>query len=221
MKKITFEWIRTLFAAVLSVSLTVSVLSAFPAARAEETGETSGSETEYRYSVEIEFGSMTFCYDYGTWNPSNLRYEAEETESPAAGTVAGFPGWYGFDGIANRISVRYNDKDDNGSNPSHNYLQVTLSYRSLQEKDGVTTDSIGVTGITPELYGNESLKNLIETIGENGSVLSVAKGEQISVWLSLKGEPTAKNGGAFTSVNLVPVGMLTIALGGFSQTGGN
>lgn len=214
MKKITFEWIRTLFAAVLSVSLTVSVLSVFPAARAEETGETSESETEYRYSVEIEFGSMTFCYDYGTWNPSNLRYEAEETESPAAGTVAGFPGWYGFDGIANRISVRYNDKDDNGSDPSHNYLQVTLSYRSLQEKDGVT-------GITPELYGNESLKNLIETIGENGSVLSVAKGEQISVWLSLKGEPTAKNGGAFTSVNLVPVGMLTIALGGFSQTGGN
>lgn len=214
MKKITFEWIRTLFAAVLSVSLTVSVLSAFPAARAEETGETSESETEYRYSVDIEFGSMTFCYDYGTWNPSNLRYEAEETESPAAGTVAGFPGWYGFDGIANRISVRYNDKDDNGSDPSHNYLQVTLSYRSLQEKDGVT-------GITPELYGNESLKNLIETIGENGSVLSVAKGEQISVWLSLKGEPTAKNGGAFTPVNLVPVGMLTIALGGFSQTGGN
>lgn len=220
MKKITFEWIRTLFAAVLSVSLTVSVLSAFPAARAEETGETSGSETEYRYSVEIEFGSMTFCYDYGTWNPSNLRYEAEETESPAAGTVAGFPGWYGFDGIANRISVRYNDKDDNGSNPSHNYLQVTLSYRALQEKDGVTTDSIGVTGITPELYGNESLKNLIETIGENGSVLSVAKGEQISVWLSLKGEPIV-NSKPFASVNLVPVGMLTIALGGFSQTGGN
>ena len=100
-------------------------------------------------------------------------------------------------------------------------MQVTLSYRALQEKDGVTTDSIGVTGIPPELYGNESLKNLIETIGENGSVLSVAKGEQISVWLSLKGEPTAKNGGAFTSVNLVPVGMLTIALGGFIQTGGN
>lgn len=221
MKKIKFGWIRTLFAAVLSVSLTVSVLSAFPAARAEETGETSESETDsYRYSVDIEFGSMTFCYDYGTWNPSNLRYEAEETEAPAAGTVAGFPGWYGFDGIANRISVSYKDKDDNRSDPSHDYLQVTLSYRALQEKDGVATDSIGVTGITPELYGDESLKNLIEAIGEDGSVLSVAKGGQISVWLSLKGEPTV-NSKPFASVNLVPVGMLTIALGGFSQTGGN
>lgn len=39
MKNRIFPSLRALFAAVLSVSLTVSVLSAFPAARAEETGK--------------------------------------------------------------------------------------------------------------------------------------------------------------------------------------
>ncbi len=226
MKKIKFGWIRTLFAAVLSVSLTVSVLSAFPAARAEETGETSESETNsYRYSVEIEFGSMTFCYDYGTWNPSNLRYETEETQSPAAGTVSGFPGWYGFDGVANKISVLYKE-DENISNGStdtaHDYLQVTLSYRALgSEEGGTSSAAIGMTGVTTELYGDDTLKNRMGSVDGSGYTLTVEKntGNPVSVWLSLKGEPSV-GGASFTSETLVPVGMLTIALKGFSATAG-
>lgn len=219
MKNRIFSWVRTLFAAVLSVSLVISALSAFPAARAEEAIANAATES-YRYSVEIEFGAMTFCYDYGTWNPSNLRYESEETEAPAAGTVAGFPGWYGFDGISNKISVKYNDSSATVTDdPDHAFLSVSLSYRALTEKDGGTSIVQNVGGITPELYRDT---NLTEKIGEvDNTVLTVAKNGSASVWLSLRGEPTVGTT-PFRSENLVPIGMLTIKLGTFSATeGGN
>ena len=128
MKNRIFPSLRALFAAVLSVSLTVSVLSAFPAARAEETGSTAGTKT-YQYSVEIEFGAMTFCYDYGTWNPSDLRYEADETENPGAGTVAGYPGWYGLDETENKESVNYHAPKAPGEATTS--LQVMLPNRAM------------------------------------------------------------------------------------------
>ena len=213
MKNRIFPSLRALFAAVLSVSLTVSVLSAFPAARAEETGSTAGTKT-YQYSVEIEFGAMTFCYDYGTWNPSDLRYEADETENPGAGTVAGYPGWYGFDGTANKISVKYHATEATGE--ANSLLRVMLSYRALTASDGGTSIAAGVTGVKSELYGD---KALTQKLGD-GTALSVAKKGSVEVWLSLKGEPMV-NGKPFTSQNLIPIGMLTIALAGFTTDGGN
>ncbi|HBF15545.1 MAG TPA: hypothetical protein DDW30_07690 [Clostridiales bacterium] len=216
MKNRIFKSIRALFAAVLSVSLSVSVLSAFPAARAEETGSTAETKS-YQYSVEIEFGAMTFCYDYGTWNPSNLRYEAEETEAPAAGTVAGFPGWYGFDGTANKISVRYNATE--ATEGTNELLQVVLSYRALTANDGGTSVMAGIVGVTPEFYGDTELTKYL---GGSGTSLSVAKNDSTSVWLSLTGAPMNSVGSPFRSQTLIPIGMLTIALGSFSATeGGN
>ena len=215
MKNRIFQSIRALFAAVLSVSLTVSVLSAFPAARAEETGSTAETKS-YQYSVEIEFGAMTFCYDYGTWNPSNLRYEADETEAPGAGTVAGYPGWYGFDGTANKISVKYNATE--ATEGANDLLRVMLSYRALTASDKGTSITVGVAGVTPELYGDTALTQKLGDLGGDGTALSVAKNSSASVWLSLKGEPTV-GGEPFRSQTLVPIGMLTIALAGFTTEG--
>lgn len=217
MKNRIFPSLRALFAAVLSVSLTVSVLSAFPAARAEETGSTAGTKT-YQYSVEIEFGAMTFCYDYGTWNPSDLRYEADETENPGAGTVAGYPGWYGFDGTANKISVKYHATEATGE--ANSLLRVMLSYRALTATDGGTSIAAGVAGVKSELYADTALTQKLGDFDGDGIALSVAKNGSAEVWLSLKGEPMV-NGNPFTSQNLIPIGMLTIALAGFTTDGGN
>lgn len=217
MKNRIFPSLRALFATVLSVSLTVSVLSAFPAARAEETGSTAGTKT-YQYSVEIEFGAMTFCYDYGTWNPSDLRYEADETENPGAGTVAGYPGWYGFDGTANKISVKYHATEATGE--ANRLLRVMLSYRALTATDGGTSIAAGVAGVKSELYADTALTQKLGDLDGDGIALSVAKNGSAEVWLSLKGEPMV-NGNPFTSQNLIPIGMLTIALAGFTTDGGN
>ena len=229
MKTAFFKSIRTFFAAVLSVSLAFSVFSAFPAARAEETGETT-DEKSYQYSVTIEFGAMAFCYDYGTWNSANLRYEVAEGErvnGPAAGTSDGFPGWYGFDGAANRISIKYTNTSL-ASDSLHDYLRVSLSYRALTESDGISrnaTESIktGLQGVTAEFYRNAALSDLIGN--GNGTSLSIAKNNTEELWLSLRGEPRDANGAPFRSENLIPIGMLTISLGGFSASetteGGN
>ena len=61
----------------------------------------------YKYAVTIEFGSMTFAYDYGKWDVNEMRYIANAaSKNPANGTTEGYPGWYGFDGTANRISEK-------------------------------------------------------------------------------------------------------------------
>lgn len=61
---------------------------------------------QYIYAIEIEFGSFGFYYDYGTWDVNDLCYKSNQSSAdPSADTKQGSPGWYGFDGNANKISV--------------------------------------------------------------------------------------------------------------------
>ena len=59
----------------------------------------------YRYKLNIEYGSLSFYYDWGSWDPESCLYKADgASQYPANGTTDRMPGWYGFDGTANRIS---------------------------------------------------------------------------------------------------------------------
>ena len=67
--------------------------------------------TSDRYSLTVEFGSLSFYYDHGVWDPNLMNYVATTTDETAAkGTVNGYPGWYGFDGTANKIKVKPNPR---------------------------------------------------------------------------------------------------------------
>ena len=103
---------------------------------------------------------------------------------------------------------------------ANSLLQVMLSYRALTASDGGTSIAAGVTGVKSELYADTALTQKLGDLDGDGTALSVAKNGSAEVWLSLKGEPMV-NGNPFTSQNLIPIGMLTIALAGFTTDGGN
>lgn len=84
--------------------------TAFAAEISTETPQTEqnqdpDSKKPYRYLLEIEYGMLSFYYDWGVWDPDTCTYVAGNTSTdPAASTEKNQPGWYGFDGIANKIS---------------------------------------------------------------------------------------------------------------------
>lgn len=175
-----------------------------------ENGDTKAEG--YKYAVTIEFGSMTFAYDYGKWDVNEMRYKANAaSKNPANGTEPGYPGWYGFDGIANRISVKYSNENETDGDTQNRNLSVTLSYRAL-----TSAEEKKVSGVTMEFYSDVTLENSFpssftvpHTDPENENVKTV-------IYASLSGEPT-ENGGKFLSDSFVPVGMLTIRVGEISD----
>lgn len=167
----------------------------------------------YKYAVTIEFGSMTFAYDYGKWDVNEMRYKANAASvKPANGTVAGYPGWYGFDGTANRISVKYSNENGADSPTQNRNLSVTLSYRALSSAEGQV-----VGGVAMEFYSDAAL-----TVPLSSTTFTVPhtdpedKNAKTVIYASLRGEPT-ENGGKFESGSFVPVGMLTIRVGEISD----
>lgn len=80
----------------------------------------------YRYVVNVEFGSMSFYYDWGRWNVDEIAYVADSTSSsPSALTDDGAPGWYGFDGTTNRIALNYRRV---GNEAGTEYLRVSMHF---------------------------------------------------------------------------------------------
>lgn len=76
----------------------------------------------YRYLLEIEYsGTFTFIYDWGVWDSNKCEYVAsQESQYPAADTTDGMPGWYGFDGVTNKItftnrSIPFQGNEQSGS----------------------------------------------------------------------------------------------------------
>lgn len=173
-----------------------------------ENGDTKSDG--YKYAVTIEFGSMTFAYDYGKWDVNEMRYKANAaSKNPANGTTEGYPGWYGFDGTANRISVKYSN--ETGDVSTNRNLAVTLSYRALSPEEGRL-----VGGVSMDFYSDTALTvpfspsfTVPHTDPENENAKTV-------IYASLRGEPT-ENGDKFLSDSFVPVGMLTIRVGEISD----
>ena len=202
MKKPNKAGAKALCAVIMALAMTVLSVPASPV-RAETPEERGGDD--YKYAVTIEFGSMTFCYDYGSWNVNEMRYCASAgSKDPANGTFDGYPGWYGFDGMANRISVKYSNREN-----TQNRLSVELSYRALSANEGKVVDNVSM-----EFYKDRELTDLVET----GSALSIPHtppenvDEKTTIYASLRGEPQ-EGGNKYFSDSFVPIGMLTIRVG--------
>lgn len=146
------------------------------------------------YAINVEFGNLSFYYDYGTWNVNTMRYEAAATSAnPANGTTAGFPGWYGFDGTANKISI------ENGSAPGKS-VTMSLHYRSLESGElssaGTATSVSGVT-MTVDGWNNNSV-----TVASNSTAVG---------YIHLAGEPVTTDD-TYDSATMQPIGMLTLKI---------
>lgn len=183
------------------------ILLSFPAFPVQaENGDTKSDG--YKYAVTIEFGSMTFAYDYGKWDVNEMRYKANAaSKNPANGTTEGYPGWYGFDGTANRISVKYSNENEKDNATQNRKLSVTLDYRVFSSSEGRV-----VGGVAMDFYSDAAL-----TAGFSPSftVPHTDPGDETAktvIYASLRGEPT-ENGDKFLSDSFVPVGMLTIRVG--------
>ena len=155
------------------------------------------------YAVDIEYGNMAFYYDYGIWNVNTMRYEAAATsDDPAAGTPNGMPGWYGFDGTANRVAVI--------NRSAGKSITVELSYRSLTSSELSKAEAPAiVTGVEMTVTGANWSNNTITvpaglTDGE-GNPTAVAG------FVQLSGKPTV-NGADYESSQMLPIGMFTLTI---------
>ncbi len=202
----------SLFAVMTAFALILLSVPAFPVQA--ENGDTKADG--YKYAVTIEFGSMTFAYDYGKWDVNEMRYKAGTASvNPANGTEPGYPGWYGFDGTANRISVKYSNENETDTATQKRKLSVTLSYRALTSAEA-STEGIEVGGVAMDFYSDAALTvpfspsfTVPHTDPENENAKTV-------IYASLRGVPT-ENGNKFLSDSFVPVGMLTIRVGEISD----
>lgn len=180
------------------------------------------SKHPYKYYIEIEFGAMQFYYDYGEWNPSTHRYEADTTSiDPAAGKTAGDPGWYGFDGTNNKITIKATSGVNNTA------LKVNVSF-SMEDKEihDVKQDFPLQNGcVFMTCYTDAEMENAItETtegvtkIKDNAYVVSLENGESAeefsrSFYVSFSGEPRKSDGTAFHSVGVAKgIGYLIFAV---------
>lgn len=161
---------------------------------AQGASESTEAEQDV-YRIDIEFGNQSFYYDYGIWDPNTMRYVADAGSTyPSDGTDDGFPGWYGFDGIANRISVT-----NNGTNGKP--VTVGLTYRALVE------DELSGAGVSDVVSG----VTMTVTGWTDNQVTVVADGTAVLGFIQLHGEPTVGTERYSSSV-MSPIGMLTIKI---------
>lgn len=204
MNRLKTKSTKICFVIVLSLSL---LLSAIPVVPAAADGETTATETGYTYSVEITFGSLSFVYDWGTWSTSHLRYEADNSSTnPASGTEKGFPGWYGFDGTANMVRVKYLRSETDTT--KYDNLSVTLEYAPL-------TGTSAVSGVEMELFTASDFSSGSKVAGTNNFALTVQNNKATDYWISLKGVPMSGSN-SFDSDTLTAIGTLTFRLGKLS-----
>lgn len=209
---------------------------------AEET-VTSGPEntvdpntgTTYRYNLDIQFGSLGFYYDWGTWDTETLSYKANESSAnPAAGTKLGDPGWYGFDGITNKISFINTSSGGEGNNS----LYVRLEYHTTPFGDAEAFPSLS-SDVKMNFYlgdATNQFQTLLSSDPQAGAVIakiprSEATGEKdaegntiyqpTDIYISMSGTPytVTKDGGVetitgrFHSTASVSIGFLKITVG--------
>lgn len=196
---------KSLCAAVFIFAMFALFMSVFPAD--VETADLP-EEDGYQYAITIEFGAMTFYYDYGRWNVGEMRYRADaSSQNPASGTTPGYPGWYGFDGTANRISIQYSNENETDAPDQNRHLAVSLDYRLLTAEEGHVID-----GVTMEFYSDAALTVPLSPSFTVPHTEPQNTDEKTVLYISLRGEPS-ENGEKYLSENFAPIGMLTIRIG--------
>ena len=216
MKKSNRSGAKSLCAVIMAFAM---IMLSVPVGTVSAADDNGNRNIGYKYAVTIEFGSMTFCYDYGKWDVNEMRYKSGEgSQNPAHETTEGYPGCYGFDGTANRISVKYSNQNEADDPTQNRKLSVTLEYRNNQTDDGGNV----ITGIEMDFYSDVALtvpfnRNFIvpHTSPEDDNAKTV-------IYASLKGapleyNPTTHSWEKYGSDTFAPVGMLTIRVGEISD----
>ena len=195
----------------------------------------------YQYLVTIEFGSFQFWYDWGEWDVDKLAYTKDaSSKDPAADTVDGGPGWYGFDGVTNRIGVTY--QAPHGVTEGSPWLMLSISFvpatvspdstnrvfndaTSFQffnrmektEVDGqtvITYSQIDAEGIPED--GPVELSATEEGAWEPVVLDTIApagvEGQVHEYFLSLTGAPQNADNSPFRSANAVSLGLICIRI---------
>ena len=155
------------------------------------------------YAVDIEYGSLSFYYDYGIWNVNTMRYEAAATsENPAAGTPDGLPGWYGFDGTANRVAVI--------NRSAGKSITVEIAYRPLAAGELAAAGSPEVvTGVNMTVTGDDWSNNSLTVPA--GLQDSEGNPAAVAGFIQLSGMPKV-NGAEYESDDMLPIGMFTLTI---------
>ena len=172
------------------------------------------SGESYVYNVTITFGSFDFYYDYGTWDSQNIKYTANAaSKNPAAGTTDTFPGWYGFDGTTNKISIENMSIEKN--------VLITLQYTDTQ-LIGDTTDSatfpLQEGAVTMSCFTDAELTQPASGSFTNGcSFIVEGTPESLpatskELYVSFSGKPLNKDGSDFKSAQSQRIGYITFTV---------
>lgn len=144
------------------------------------------------YSIDIEWGSFSFVYDKGSWDTNKLEYVAEESSLfPANGTTEGKPGWYGFNGEANKITI-YNSSENSAITAN-----VSVA-KEIKDTEGNTMENQPTynSNLQYSIYKDNDW-NCFEGYeeGSNTSITkTIAPQESLSYFISISGELNTEEG---------------------------
>jgi hypothetical protein len=207
-----FKKAKSLCAVLLSCAVVFAsapkILSADEPLKDPETG------TEYVYNVTIEFGSFDFYYDYGVWDSAKLQYKANEaSKNPAKDTQNTFPGWYGFDGTANKITIE--NSSSNGD------VKVKLEYTDVPLAND-TTDNVSFPlkpgTVTMTCYDDAAFTTMSPGAITNGCSFTMAGLDSSAtptskeIYLSFSGRPVKTDGTNFISAQAQRIGYITLTV---------
>lgn len=179
---------------------------------------------QYRYAIEIEFGSFGFYYDYGTWDVNDLCYKSNQSSAdPSADTKQGSPGWYGFDGNANKISVNIMFIEDP--------VRINLNF----ELGNLDANCVNLDANCVKMFfysSNDFLSaNCLNEDNPNSYSFDMTETGNEEIYFSLSGKPTITTITSdneiivqdFVSSNLAVIGQLTleISLSSDNESGQN
>ena len=198
-------------------------------------------QTAYVYNVTVEFGYFSFYYDFGVWDVTSFAYRASDSSNnPGATTTLGEPGWYGFDGVNNRIYV------ENDSLRGTKDVLVTITFDADTDEGG---EPFPVKNVEMSLYVSEHDVNPATESGETWSVPNLvyydnngdvqisqetvllrkleaeAGGEYLlhlpsgndsrrerTVYISLSGEPRDGENEPFFATTMTKLGFITVGI---------
>lgn len=191
----------------------------------------------YKYSLSVEFGSLAFYYDHGIWDPNEMNYVADEQSAnpaqsadPDSGraTLDGYPGWYGFDDVANKIVVTNDaDRDITGDGVVDVFpidVTLSLSYRPFAagEKDDAGNELTVVNGVGMEVLNgklDDGVTDADASWSDAGGyyTTTLSRGDTAVALIQLYGKPTVGNNqDRYDSGNTMdPIGMIELRITGW------
>lgn len=157
----------------------------------QSIAETTEITETKRYTIDLEWGSLSFIYDRGTWDTNKLEYRSQESSLfPANGTTEGKPGWYGFNGEANKITI-YNSSE---SDPITANVSVSKEIKDT-EGNNIENQPTYTESLEYSIYKDNNW-NCFEGYeqGNNSNITNVIPAqENVSYYVSINGELNTEN----------------------------